>query len=181
MKRLQAAKNHLKTVLKHKKYVYKAMKDCGHPVQGLLHDMSKFSPIEFGESIKFYTGDRSPIENAKEVQGYSDAWLHHKGKNKHHSQYWIDNSWGETTPYEIPWKYLLELICDGIGAGKAYAENRGEEWNCKSPIEYYNKRDNTSYYHPKTREKLEKYYEHIAKYGWEETASKIKKYGDFLV
>ena len=33
--------------INHKKYVYKAMKDCGHPIQGLLHDMSKFTPIEF--------------------------------------------------------------------------------------------------------------------------------------
>lgn len=172
-------KGHTKTVIDHKKEVYKCMKDCGHPIQGLLHDMSKFSPIEFFESVKYFTGTRSPIENAKEVKGYSDAWLHHKGKNKHHSQYWIDNSWGKTTPQEIPWKYLLELICDGIGAGKVYSKNRGETWSQETPLKYWYDRDQTSYYHPNTRKKLEWYYSQIATYGWEYVADRIKHQGDY--
>lgn len=170
---------HLKTIFRHKKYVYKAMKDCGHPIQGLVHDLSKFSPIEFFESVKYYTGDRSPIENAKEDKGYSAAWLHHKGRNKHHSQYWLDCSWGKTVPQEIPWKYLLELICDGIGAGKAYADNRGEKWDRSTPLKYWNDRDQTSYYHPSTRKKLEWYYVQIAINGWEYVSSRISEDGDY--
>lgn len=173
-------KGHLSTVFRHKKYVYQAMRDCGHPIRGLLHDMSKFGPVELFESIKFYTGDRSPIENAKKKQGYSDAWLHHKGKNKHHSQYWIDNSWGVTVPLEIPFKYLLELICDTIGAGKAYSENRGEKWHQGLPIQYYRERDCRSYYHPKTREKLTKYYLDIAELGWDYVSTRIKVEGDYV-
>lgn len=176
---LNNLKGHTKTVLDHKREVYKAMKECGHPIQGLIHDMSKFSPIEFFESVKYFTGTRSPIENAKEVKGYSDAWLHHKGRNKHHSQYWLDCSWGKTVPQEIPWKYLLELICDGIGAGKVYAKNRGEEWSQASPLKYWNDRDQTSYYHSNTRNKLEWYYTQIAINGWEYVSSRISEDGDY--
>lgn len=168
--------NHIKTINRHKVGVFKCMRDCGKPIQGLLHDLSKYSPTEFFESIKYWTGKRSPIELAKEDKGYSLAWFHHRGRNKHHSQYWCDISFGEVIPCEIPWKYLLELICDGVAAGKVYD---GENWTCKTPLEYYKNRDSKSFYHTNTRKKLEFYYQYIATDGWENFAHRVKYEGDF--
>ena len=166
---------HLKLVCNHKREVFKAMAMCGHPVRGLFHDMSKFSPTEFVESVKYFQGDRSPIEAAKEAQGYSMAWFHHRGRNPHHSQYWCDISFGEVTPCEMPWKYLLELVCDTIGAGKAYM---GDKWDNDAPIKYYRARDYKSFYHPKTRAKLEAIYTDIDRFGWKSVANTIKRNGD---
>lgn len=162
---------HIKLVLRHKKYVFIAMKDCGHPIQGMLHDLSKFSLAELIESVKYFQGDRSPIEAAKEEKGYSSAWFHHRGRNKHHSQYWVDISFGEIRPCKIPWKYLVEHICDTIGAGKAYM---GNKWTNSVPIDYWNSKDSKSYYHNDTRSILEYVYLLIKEYGWEDTAELIK-------
>lgn len=82
--------------------------------------MSKFSPVEFFESAKYYSGTRSPIDACKEYQGYSNAWLHHKGRNAHHSEYWQDNFDKGTTHLNMPFKYSLEMFCDFMGAGRAY-------------------------------------------------------------
>lgn len=162
---------HLNTVLKHKWYVFVCMAQCGHPIQGFLHDMSKFSPTEFIPGVKYYQGTSSPIDAEKKDKGYSEAWFHHRGRNKHHSQYWCDMSFGEIKPCKIPEKYLLELICDGIGAGKAYLKNK---WTDTTPLEYYNKRDRFSYYHYDTRKVLENVYNYIAEYGWKDFAEKIR-------
>lgn len=112
---------HLNKILIHKWWVFYYAYKFGIMWQGLIHDLSKFSWVEFKESIKFYQGDKSPIPIAKEVQGYSEAWLHHKGRNKHHYEYWVD--WNESgvrffTP--MPYKYVLEMIADYLGAYRAY-------------------------------------------------------------
>ena len=173
---IKSAILHIRVVMRHKREVYKAMKLCGMPIQGVLHDMSKFSPTELFESIKYFQGGkRSPIEAAKEDKGFSDAWFHHRGRNKHHSQYWCDISFGEVVPCEMPWRYVVELVCDTIGAGKVYL---GDKWNNSSPIDYYKARDYKSFYHDKTREMLEAIYEDIAEYGWEAIARAIKIGGD---
>ena len=139
--------------------------------------MSKFSPVEFIESVKYFQGNRSPIEAAKEDKGHSLAWFHHRGRNPHHSQYWVDISFGEVVPCEIPWKYLLELICDGVAAGKIY---QGDKWNDRVPLEYWFNRDSKSFYHKNTREKLEEYYVDIANWGWNHVAFKISQDGDYI-
>ena len=90
--------NHLKKILVHKWYVFIAMCSCRRPIQGLFHDMSKFSPTEFITSVKYYQGSRSPIEAEREDKGYSIVWLHHRSHNKHHSQYWVDMTWGVINP-----------------------------------------------------------------------------------
>jgi hypothetical protein len=113
--------NHLKKIFIHKWWVFYYSCKLGIPWQGITHDLSKFSLVELKESIKFYQGDKSPIPEAKKIQGYSEAWLHHKGRNKHHYEYWID--WKENgvrllTP--MPYKYVLEMIADYLGAYRAY-------------------------------------------------------------
>ena len=74
MKALQ----HLKTINHHKWLVCKVVLSWIYK-QGLLHDLSKYSPTEFLVGCKFYQGTRSPNNAEREVKGYSAAWLHHKG------------------------------------------------------------------------------------------------------
>lgn len=129
---------HLKTVLTHKYYVFQASCKLGIPLRGALHDLSKFSPTEFFESVKYYSGTRSPIEACKEDKGYSMTWFHHRGRNKHHWEYWVDNFEKGMTPTQIPYKYSIEMLCDFIGAGKAYEK---EKWSFHSLLMWWlNKR-----------------------------------------
>ena len=112
---------HLKTVLIHKYWVFRYAKQIGIPFQGLLHDLSKFSWVEFSESVKFYQGGKSsPINAAKKEQGYSLAWQHHKGRNPHHYEHWTDKYDIGTIALKMPFKYVLEMIADYLGAGRAY-------------------------------------------------------------
>lgn len=111
---------HFKKICKHKYYVGKYCWKIGLYWQGITHDLSKFSPIEFFESVKYYQGNRSPIDACKEKNGYSKGWLHHKGRNPHHYEYFVDNLDLGETAIQMPFKYAAELICNYIGAGKAY-------------------------------------------------------------
>ena len=114
---------HFKTVMTHKMYVFLFCKEAGIPWQGIKHDLSKFSPTEFIESVKYYTGTDSPINNCKKVNGYSEAWMHHKGRNKHHYEFWQDDFDHGGKALQMPFKYALELICDYLAAGRTYMGN----------------------------------------------------------
>ena len=132
---MSAIYKHFKTVCKHKYAVFKECRACGIPVQGMIHDLSKFSITEFASSAKYFQGNRSPISAEKDAIGYSSAWLHHKGHNKHHWEYWTDfGSNGEVIPAKIPYKYVVEMICDWIGAGKVYSCGN---WDQTDPLLYY--------------------------------------------
>ena len=111
---------HFKKVCIHKYWVFHYCLKAGIPVQGLFHDLSKFSPVEFLESVKYYQGSSSPIDACKKEKGYSEAWMHHKGRNKHHYEFWQDNFDNGGVALEMPLKYKKEMICDFMGAGKAY-------------------------------------------------------------
>ncbi len=103
--------------------------------RGLVHDLSKYSPTEFLEGVKYFDGGKSPITNCKEVEGYSKAWLHHKGRNKHHLEYWYDYAAPNMTP-DMPFKYFLELVCDNLAAGMIY---QGRKWTKEYQLSYWNK------------------------------------------
>lgn len=122
---LSKALKHLKVVRRHRKYVRQYCFKAKLYKQGLLHDLSKYSPTEFIESVKYFTGTHSPIDECKSINGYSAAWMHHKARNKHHREYWTDNYDKGTTFIKMPWKYALECFCDYLGAGRAY--NNGVE------------------------------------------------------
>ena len=112
---------HLKTILTHKFWVFYYSCKLGIPWRGLVHDLSKFSPIEFWESVKYYQGGkRSPINACKEDKGYSLAWQHHKGRNPHHYEYWIDKVDEGGVAINMPAQYKLELLADYLAAGKVY-------------------------------------------------------------
>lgn len=114
---------HLKTILVHKYWVLKYCIDFDIGWRGIIHDMSKFSPVEFFEGVRYYTGTRSPIDVCKEKIGYSKAWLHHKGRNKHHYEYWQDNFDKGTDHLLMPFPCALEMLADYLGAGRAYMKN----------------------------------------------------------
>ena len=108
--------SHLKTINHHKWLVMKSCFRLGLIKQGLLHDLSKYSPTEFLVGAKYYQGTRSPNNAEREDKGYTSAWLHHKGRNKHHLEYWIDYDLenGGITGMKMPVKYVVEMFCDRI-------------------------------------------------------------------
>ena len=126
---------HIKLVSKHKWLVFKFSCKLGIPIRGILHDLSKFSIEEFLESIQYYDGKLSPITICKQDKGYSMSWLHHKGRNKHHYEYWLDFATLEIAPV-IPYKYMAEMICDKLSASITY---NGKDWTQSSEYEYWMK------------------------------------------
>lgn len=111
---------HLRTVNKHRRYVRKYCFMARLYWQGLTHDLSKYFPVEFWESVKYYQGNRSPIDACKEDNGFSNAWQHHRGRNKHHREAWTDYYDKGTACVPMPYKYAAEMLCDYLGAGQAY-------------------------------------------------------------
>ena len=156
---------HLHTVNKHRFYVFKLCLKAGIPIRGLLHDLSKYSPVEFFEGVKYFNGKRSPIPACIKEKGYSKAWLHHKGKNKHHFEYWVDFSQEEKGPV-IPYKYAVEMVCDTLAAGLVY---NGKEWTKESQLNYYNRRKDKEYINPKIQKFLVTVYEEVAANGIDKT------------
>lgn len=124
---------HLHTVHKHRKYVRKYCFKCGLYKRGLLHDLSKYSPTELFESIKYYTGDQSPLEISKKKNRYSKAWFHHKGRNDHHYQYWVDNFDHGGTPIKMSFEAATEMICDSLAASRVY---NGKDFLYKLALKY---------------------------------------------
>lgn len=113
---------HLRTILIHKWWVFYYCCQVGLIWRGLVHDLSKFSPTEFWESVKYYDeGKGSPINKCKQINGYSKAWQHHKGRNTHHYEYWTDNYDNEIiSKIRMPKNDFLEMICDYMAAGRTY-------------------------------------------------------------
>jgi len=125
---------HIKTVMTHKKHVRRACFKMGIYWQGVIHDLSKFSPTEFIPSVRYYSGEFSPNAVDKVLNGMSSAWLHHKGRNKHHFEYWIDYTTSLTPEIEgarMPIKYIAEMIADRYAACVAYNKekyDKGDAW-----------------------------------------------------
>lgn len=147
---------HLKTVLTHKKQVFLLCKKAGILRHGITHDLSKFSPTEFLPGAKYYQGGkRSPNEQERVLFGYSRAWLHHKGRNRHHFEYWTDYNPKERKimPIKMPLEYLAELICDRVAASKTY---QGKNYTEGYPLEYFLRGKPNRFIHPETSDFIEK-------------------------
>ena len=130
---------HLHTVTRHRRLVRSYCLKLGLVWQGLTHDLSKFSPVEFWRGCKYYQGWRSPNDQERLENGVSLAWLHHKGRNRHHFEYWIDYCRREDgTIYiggcKMPKKYVAEMFCDRIAACRVY---QGDRYTDASPYDYY--------------------------------------------
>lgn len=167
---------HLKTINHHKWLVMKYCFSLGLYKQGLLHDLSKYSPTEFLVGAKYYQGTRSPNNAEREAKGYSSAWLHHKGRNKHHLEYWIDYSMetdGKMTGMEIPVKYVVEMFCDRIAASRNYNK---EKYTDHDPLAYFQRSENHYMIHPATKKLLKELLTMLSEKGQEETFEYIREH-----
>lgn len=160
---------HFKLVNKHRWLVFKFAVKAGIPWRGFIHDLSKYSPVEFIESSKFYDGKKSPYIGSREALGYSKAWLHHKSINKHHEDYWYDWNNKEERGAVIPYKYAVEMICDTIAAGKAYLK---DEWDESKPLDYFNHKKIKEVFNPKTLDFLATIYTQISEEGIDKAINK---------
>ena len=170
-------KGHFKTITEHKLLVMKHCFRIGLYRQGLMHDLSKYSPSEFIPGVKYYQdGHRSPNNAQREDEGVSKAWLHHKGRNKHHFEYWIDydvdGSRTVLAGMKMPVKYVAEMFCDRIAASRIYNK---EKYKDSDPLDYYIKGLGHYIMHPETDALLHKLLQMLADKGEEYTFEYIKK------
>lgn len=165
---------HLKTITHHKWLVLCGCFRVGLYWQGLTHDLSKYSPTEFRAGAKYYQGTRSPNAAEREDKGYSEAWMHHKGRNRHHYEYWTDMS-RETLNYEsvpMPRKYLVEMVMDRRAACMTY---QGKNYKDDSALIYFNGSRERVLMHEKTRKELAYILTMLAEKGEKETFAFLKE------
>lgn len=168
------ATNHFKTITNHKLLVMKYCFKAGLYKQGLLHDISKYKWVEFSAGVKYYQGNVSPNGVQKVKEGLSRAWLHHKGRNKHHFEYWIDYGVKEEEGLkgmEMPINYVAEMFIDRMCASMNYEKGR---YTDKSSIIYYEARKDYYVMHDKTRAILEYLLNLLADEGEEVTLKYVK-------
>lgn len=168
-------KGHFSTITRHKIEVCKNCFRAGLYVQGLTHDLSKYMPVEFLKGVKYYQGYKSPNEQERLETGMSKAWLHHKGRNKHHMEYWIDYDVagdGKMAGIKMPTRYLVEMVCDRIAASKIYL---GDKYTDQAPIAYFKKSVSHYLIHEKTSKQLEYLLTMLAKKGEDYTFNYIRE------
>ena len=169
-------KGHFCTITHHKMLVMKTCFKVGLYKQGLLHDLSKYTPIEFIPGIIYYQGDRSPINREKELKNCSRGWLHHKGRNKHHFEYWTDVSTAEDhwkiVGVKMPVNYLAEMVMDRIAASKIY---QGKNYTDAAPYTYFSRNKEFIVMHPETKACLDKILLMLKEKGERKTFAYIRK------
>ena len=174
---------HFCTINHHKILVMRGCFQVGLIRQGLLHDLSKYSPTEFIVGCKYYQGNMSPNNAEREAVGYSSAWLHHKGRNKHHLEYWIDYGIPDKEgPHKgehkglcgmkMPVNYVVEMFLDRIAASKVY---RGAAYTDRDPLDYFLGGKGQYLMHEETEALLEKLLIMLAKQGEEKTFLYIRQ------
>ena len=164
--------NHFSTITRHRNLVRKHCFQIGLYWQGLTHDLSKYSPEEFWTGVRYYQGNRSPNAAEREIVGYSRAWLHHKGRNKRHYEYWIDISNHKEEGLVGNLRYVAEMVCDRIAACEVY---KGKAYTSAAPLEYYEYTKNYITIHPRTRALLEKLLHMLKDQGEEATFAYLRK------
>lgn len=170
---MSKAISHFRTITRHRHEVIKNCFKAGIGFQGLRHDLSKYTPEEFIPGAKYYVGTRSPNEIERTEHGYSRAWLHHKGRNKHHFEYWADYNMKErkVLPVEMPKRYVAEMFCDRVAASKIYNK---EKYTDSFPLEYFLRGKDRRSIHPKTSEDIEFLLRMLSEKGEDETFRYIK-------
>ena len=162
------AYKHLKTICAHRRQVRKNCFRMGLYWQGLTHDLSKFSWAEFRIGAKYFMDDQSPHNGERAEYGYSTAWLHHKGRNKHHDVRGDHRIAG----MRMPEKYVAEMVADRIAASKIYKK---EKYTDASPLEYYMQKRDYHILHPQTKALLEQLLNMLAEQGEDETFRYIRE------
>lgn len=165
---------HFKTITRHRHTVIAHSRLAGILFQGLRHDLSKYSPTEFIPGARFYCGDRSPNEEERALYGYSSAWLHHKGRNRHHFEYWSDYNvkTKEFGPVPMPPKYIAEMFCDRVAASKIY---QGKKYTDKHPLEYFMRSKGRRPIDPNTSDMIEGLLRTLAEDGEDAAFAAVRK------
>lgn len=173
---MQGAWNHFRTITRHRHLVIRHCWKAGIFWQGLRHDLSKYSPTEFLPGARYYQGNRSPNEKEREVLGYSVAWMHHKGRNKHHFEYWNDYNPKEkrVMPVKMPARYLAEMFCDRLAASKVYAGDQYQQDHSLCYFQNSNARKR-GMLHPETEAKLMELLEILAQQGEEAAFAAVRE------
>ncbi len=171
---------HLRTISEHRRQVRQGCFAVGLYFQGLTHDLSKYSPSEFIEGCRYYQGYRSPNNAEREDKGYSESWMHHKGRNKHHYEYWIDyaaevkgvyHKKGGMIPVRMPKKYVVEMFMDRLAASRVYNK---DSFTDDMPLKYYERSMDFIMMHPDTKKDLHLLLKMYAKFGEKVTFKYIK-------
>ena len=165
---------HFATITAHRWRVMQGCFRVGLYWQGLTHDLSKYSPTEFWRGARYYQGNRSPNAAEREAKGYSAAWMHHKGRNRHHFEYWTDYDPKTRlmSPVKMPLKYVKEMFCDRVAASKIY---QGDKYTDSHPIEYFRRGRDAIVIHQETSDMLEKLLVMLKEKGEDETFRYIRE------
>ncbi len=174
---LTKALAHLKTITRHKLIVGELCFKVGLYAQGIAHDLSKYSPTELAIGARYFQGTRSPNDAERRAIGFSTAWLHHKGRNKHHFEYWVDIAGHgdlRCTGKPMPTRYVIEMLCDRIAACKVY---QGSAYTQESALNFFIKQEaySKALMHPQTFEFLEYLLGMVALYGEDEALRMIRR------
>lgn len=167
--------SHFCTITRHRHAVIRHARRAGILWQGLFHDLSKYSPTEFFAGVRYYEdGKRSPNEKEREVRGYSSAWLHHKGRNKHHFEYWndINMTTHRYEPVKMPLRYLAEMFCDRVAASKIY---QGKNYTDRHPLDYFIRGEAGKKMHPETAAHLQYWLVMLAEEGEDAVFRRIRE------
>lgn len=169
---------HFITITKHRHKVIAHCIRAGIPLRGFLHDLSKYSPTEFLRGAKYYKGIKSPNVGEREEKGYSAAWLHHKGRNRHHFEYWTDycTSKRKVVPIKMPIVFVKEMFCDRVAASKIY---QGKNYTNSSPLEYFLGGKQNRFINPETSALLEKWLVILAEQGEAAVFDKIRNTSEY--
>ena len=137
---------HFRTITHHRHLVCAYCFRLGLYRQGLMHDLRKY-----------YQGYRSPNDAERKENGVSLAWLHHKGRNRHHFEYWIDYCIAaDGSVYmggcKMPLRYVAEMFCDRIAACRTYLR---ENYTDAAPYDYYVRSKKHILIHPDTSRQIE--------------------------
>lgn len=165
---------HFRTITKHRHKVIAHCAKAGILKRGLLHDLSKYSPTEFIRGAKYFSGERSPNEFERKDVGHSVAWMHHKGRNRHHFEYWTDYNivTKQIEPVKMPLVFVIEMFCDRVAASKIY---QGNKYTDSHPLEYFEGEKVRRLIHPETSALLESLLLMLKEKGEKETFGYIKK------
>ena len=173
---MQGAWNHFRTITRHRHLVIRHCWKAGIFWQGLRSDLSKYSKTELLPGTRYYQRARSPNEKEREVLGYSVAWMHHKGRNKHHFEYWNDYNPKEkrVMPVKMPARYLAEMFCDRLAASKVYA---GDQYQQDRSLRYFQNSNarKRGMLHPETEAKLMELLEILAQQGEEAAFAAVRE------
>ena len=165
---------HFCTITRHRHQVIRHCRRAGILWQGLRHDLSKYSPTEFMPGARYYLGTRSPNEGERQDKGYSLAWIHHKGRNRHHFEYWTDyvpRTRG-LQPVPMPARYVAEMFCDRVAASKIYL---GDQYTEDAPLAYFLRGKPGRVIHPETSAQLEELLTILARQGEDAAFAAVRR------